>query len=142
MCSRHPTAASHRGHCTACLLEDALAPIPPAPLPPRNLVIQLPLGRTISSSVFLATSAVAPFRLFRLKTWPIAAPPDFMARFQRLQQALSAWNSGAIRPPLAAWVDVSHHPWVLSEFNQGLPIVEQVQSGALDRVDAEACLET
>jgi hypothetical protein len=146
-CLRHPAAARHRGHCPACLLEDALGEAPgPSSSPAQqydlaNLTIQLPLGRTTSSSVFLVRSLSAPFRLLRLKTWVASAPPDFMTRFQRLQRQLAEWSEDIVSPPLAAWVDLSRRAWVLGEFNQGLPIGERLTSGGVDLGNAEACLE-
>jgi hypothetical protein len=146
-CLRHPAAASHRGHCPACLVEDALGEFPePVSSPaqqydPASLTIQLPLGRTATSSVFLVRSHGDPFRVLRLKTWDAVAPSDFMTRFQRLQRHLSEWNEDMVRAPLAAWVDVWRRAWVLGEFNQGLPIVDRLTSGGVDRVDAGACLE-
>lgn len=145
-CTRHPAAAAHRGHCPACLLEDALLgdsnTIAPAPEESRAaLTIQLPLGHTASSSVFLAKSEGAPSRLLRLKTWHSRARPDFVTQFRRLQQQLSEWNDESVRAPLAAWVDGSRRPWVLTEFSQGMPIVDHVRSGRIDPALAEACLD-
>jgi hypothetical protein len=141
-CARHPAAGNHRGHCAACLLENAIGqdPQPPVPQTGDGITIQLPLGRTLSSSVLLVRSNGAPFRLLRMKTWHAAAPSDFMSRFQRLQRKLSEWNDAAVRAPLAAWVDASRRASVLSEFSQGVPIIDRVQSGGLDPDDAEACL--
>jgi serine/threonine protein kinase len=146
LCLRHPAAASHRGYCAACLLEGALGHDPdavgaPAQQHDADIIIQLPLGRTTSSSVFLAKSQRAPSRLLRLKTWHRAAPSDFMMRFQRLARQLSEWNDDTVRTPLAAWVDISRHAWVLSEFNQGMPLVDRVRSSGLHPTDAEACLD-
>jgi hypothetical protein len=144
-CLRHPAAAAHRGYCAACLLEGALeqdtdAPCAPGELHDADFTIQLPLGRTTSSSVFLVKSRRTPSRLLRLKTWHAAAPFDFMTRFHRLSRELSEWNDDTVRPPLAAWVDSSRHAWVLSDFNQGMPLLDRVQSGGLDQNDAETCL--
>ena len=142
-CARHPAAGNHRGHCAACLLENAIGqdPQPPVPQTDDSITIQLPLGRSLSSSVLLVRSNGAPFRLLRMKTWHAAAPSDFMSRFQRLQRRLSEWNDAAVRAPLAAWVDASRRASVLSEFSQGVPIIDRVQSGGLDPDDAEACLD-
>jgi serine/threonine protein kinase len=138
MCLRHPAAVSHRGHCAACLLEEALAPVPsPALSQQGNLTIQVPLGTSAASSVFLVKGDGV--RLLRLKTWHLAAPRDFMARFQHLQHQLSEWNHEAVPTLLAACVDGSGCPAVLSEFKQGIPIVERVESGGLDPVQAVSC---
>jgi len=141
MCLRHPTGASHRGHCAACLLEDALAQsAPPAWQSDGKLTIQLPLGHTVSSSVFLVKPSDPPFRLLRLKTWHTPAPGDFTTRFQFLQRQFSEWSDEAIAAPLAAWVDGSGRPFELSEFHQGIPIVERAKSGGFDSMDADVCL--
>jgi hypothetical protein len=144
-CLRHPAAAAHRGYCAACLLEGALGQdtdTVSAPAEPHDadFTIQLPLGRTTSSSVFLVKSRRTPSRLLRLKTWHGAATSDFMTRFDRLSQQLSEWNDEIVRPPLAAWVDSSGHAWVLSDFNQGMPLIDRVQSGGLDQNDVDTCL--
>lgn len=142
-CLRHPAVASHRGHCPACLLEDALGGKPQSPPARRfdaGITIQLPLGGTTLSSVFVVKSQRMPSRLLRLKTWQVAAPSDFMVRFHRLQHRLSEWNDRAAPAPLAAWIDDSGRAWVLSEFNQGLPIVDRIRSGGIDPIDAESCL--
>jgi tRNA A-37 threonylcarbamoyl transferase component Bud32 len=63
-----------------------------------------------------------------------------MTRFERLRRQLSEWNNEAIPMPLVAWVDPSGRPSVLSEFRQGVPIVERLESGGLNPIDAEKCL--
>jgi len=140
MCIRHPGAARHRGHCAACLLEEALAPTPPLAQPDGTITIHVPLGRTVSSSVFLVRGDGPVVRLLRLKTWHAAAPEDFTERFERLQRQLSEWHHEAIPVPLAASVDAAGRPSVLSEFHQGVPIVDRVEAGGLAPAEAEACL--
>lgn len=141
MCIRHPTGASHGGHCAACLLEEALAQAPPpARQWDRQLTIQLPLGGTASSSVFLATPGEPPLRLLRLKTWHAAAPCDFMTRFYFLQRQFARWTHPAVSMPLAAWVDVRGRAFALSEFHQGMPIMGRAESGGFDWMDADASL--
>lgn len=142
MCIRHPTGASHGGHCAACLLEDALAEAPPPERQWDQLVIRLPLGATASSSVFLATPSGPPLRLLRLKTWHTAAPRDFMTRFHFLQGQFARWTHPAVPLPLAAWVDACGRPFELSEFHQGIPILERAESGGFNRVDADDSLAT
>ncbi|HUE85436.1 MAG TPA: serine/threonine-protein kinase [Vicinamibacterales bacterium] len=113
--------------------------------PPREgnvVTIQVPLGRTAASSVFLVKTEGPAVRLLRLKTWHSAAPADFMPRFERLRRQLSEWDHEAFPAPLAACVDASGRPSVLSEFNQGVPIIQRVETGALDARDALACLAT
>lgn len=139
-CVRHPTADRHQVHCAACLFEEALAATAAPLQPDLNGTIQLPLGRTGSSSVFLVKGGGPDGRLLRLKTWHTAAPPGFMTRFERLQRQLSEWDHEAVPVPLAAWVDASGRPSVLSEFHQGVPILERLTSGGLDSTEAEGCL--
>jgi len=152
-CLRHPTAATHRNFCAACLLEEALAPgngseagplvwtgEKQAPgMPP--LSIQVPLGRSPSSSVFLVRTEELVPRLLRLKTWHVRAPDGFLARFQELKERLASWNDGGIDPPLAAGLDAAGCPSVLTEFRQGLPILDRVRSGALGQEAAVALLQ-
>lgn len=63
-----------------------------------------------------------------------------MERFERLKRQLSECEHEAIDVPLAACVDASGFPSVLSEFHQGVPIVALVESGSLAPGEAEACL--
>ena len=141
MCLRHPRAAGHRGHCAACLLEAAFAHAPTAASQPEgSFTIQMPLGHSPASSVFLVKRDGVAGRLLRLKTWNKAPPRAFLARFERLQRQLTDWGNDAIPAPLAAWVDSSGHPSVLTEFNQGVPVFERLESGALDPMEAESCL--
>jgi hypothetical protein len=144
ICHRHPTAANHHGLCVACLLEDALT-LEPAPAVEHKgsvFTILVPLGGTAASSVFLVKADGAAGQLFRMKTWHTAAPRDFLSRFERLQRDLSACSSEALALPLAACLDGTGRPAVLSQFNQGLPILERVANGGLDVVHAVACLRT
>ena len=142
-CRRHPSAASHQGHCAACLLEGALAPRAwSAPHEGDVFTVLLPLGGNASSSVFLVKADDPAVRLLRLKTWHTPAPPDFMPRFERLQRQWSEWDPEALPGPLAARVDDSGRACVLSEFHQGLPILERVENGTLVSTKAVACLGT
>jgi len=102
-CERHPRAAFHRGLCAACLVEDAFGPVPDRP--PQSVArftIQVPLGVTDASSVFLATGEWPWRRLLRLKTWRRQAPEDFARRFAALQTALERVHDETIVMPLAA----------------------------------------
>lgn len=131
-CERHPRAALHRGFCAACLVEEALAPAPDRP--PQlmaRFTIRVPLGATDASSVFLATGEWPWRRLLRLKTWRHRAPVDFARRFAALQSALERVHDEAIVMPLAAWTDAQGRPCVLTEFRQGLPVFECLESGRL-----------
>jgi hypothetical protein len=140
-CKRHPKAVSQRGHCAVCLLEDALAPEhEQLHARTRQLTIQVPLGETISSSVFLVkTEGPAP-RLLRLKTWRRPAAAGFLTRFHRLQAQLDSWAFDDIDRPLAASIDATGCPSVLTEFRQGVPILDRVRSGRLGREEAVARL--
>ena len=63
-----------------------------------------------------------------------------MPRFQRLQHELSDWNDASVPGLVSAWVDETRHAWVLSEFSQGMPIMERIRSGRVDPTQAEACV--
>jgi serine/threonine protein kinase len=136
-CERHPRAAVHRGLCAACLVEEALAPAPDRPPQPMaRFTIQVPLGATDASSVFLVTGDWPWRRLLRLKTWRRRAPVDFARRFAALQAALDRVHDETIVMPLAAWIDADGRPCVLTEFRQGLPLLNWVGSGRLAPSDA------
>ena len=143
-CRRHPNAASFREHCAACLLDDALAP-EQEEQEERDartgpFTIQVPLGETSSSTVFLVkTEGPAP-RLLRLKTWRRPAVAGFLARFKRLQAQLDVWSFEDLDRPLAASIDAAGCPSVLTEFRQGVPILDRVRSGWLERDEAVARL--
>lgn len=138
-CRRHPDAAAFRAYCPACLLEDALV-AEPGPGRTRQLTIQVPLGTTTWSSVFLVKSEGPASRLLRLKTWRRAAAPGFMARFHRLRTELDSLTMAGIDGPLAATIDATGCPSVLSVFRQGIPMLDRVRSGRLDREQAIARL--
>ena len=137
-CDRHPAAGGYGPHCPACLLEQALAASDGA-IDPAQLAIQLPLGRTEATSVFLVTHGTPPDRLLRLKVWRTPAAPDFLERFRRLQSQLDGWREPAVDSPLAAWVDEGGRPCVLSPFRPGMPMVDSLQSGTLDAGAALVC---
>ena len=151
-CTRHPLAATHRYYCAACLLEEALTPagrVGGASMEAidekhsggtRHLTIQMPLGESASASVFLVRGEYPALQFFRLKTWRRPAAPGFLARFQQLQKQLEGWDCEAIVPPLAASIDATGCPSVLSGFRQGVPIVDRVKSGRLNPEDACARL--
>lgn len=139
-CDRHPLAVSHGGLCPACLLEAALAtPVRTGDLP-GEVTIHLPLGESVSASVFLVRNEAPDGRLLRLKVWRSPAPPDFLARFRELRQQLGDWRHPRVALPLAAYVDVTGRPAVLTEFRQGIPIMEAVGTGALTPQQAVAML--
>jgi len=130
-CTRHPVADTRDGFCAACLFEDALAP-EHQDIGSPQLTIQVPLGRTASTSVFLVKSDGPPFRLLRLKTWRRPAPPGFVEGFRALQQQLESWAPERLDRFVAARMDKQGCPSVLSEFSLGMPILDRVRSGNLD----------
>ena len=141
-CERHPRAALHRGLCAACLVEGALAPVPdPPPESIARFTIQLPLGATDAGSVFLATGEWPWRQLLRLKTWHRRAPLDFASRFAALQAALERLHDDAVVMPLAAWTDADGRPCALTEFRQGLPLLDCALSGRLALRDAHDALD-
>ena len=137
-------AATHHSYCAACLLEEALTPagtVGAASMEAidekqtggtRHLTIQMPLGESASASVFLVQGEYPDLQFLRLKTWRRPAAPGFLARFQQLRKQLAGWDCDAIVPPLAASIDATGCPSVLSAFRQGVPIVDRVKSGRLD----------
>ena len=151
-CARHPLAATHRYYCAACLLEEALTPAGTVGVASmeaidekhrggtRHFTIQMPLGESASASVFLVKGEYPDLQFLRLKTWRRPAAPGFLARFQQLQEQLEGWDCEAIVPPLAATIDATGCPSVLSGFRQGVPILDRVKSGRLDPEDACARL--
>ena len=148
-CDNHPSAESHAGHCPACLLEEALAAAgatgdswPAAPAggkdaPFGRFSILLPLGQSESGAVYLVRRDTPPGGLFRLKTWRAPAEPGFLERFRSLQAQLGGWHEPAIEPPLAARIDAVGCPSVLSRFRRGMPVLDQLRSGA---INSEAAL--
>ena len=140
-CPRHPLAAVHAGHCGACLLEDAFTgPGGSVAGFDRALTIQMPLGESPNSAVFLVREQGPHARLLRLKTWRVPAPPGFLAAFERLRTRLRACRADGIDVPDAATIDGIGRGLVLSGFRQGLPIVGQVRSGRIHLDDAIALL--
>ncbi len=138
-CDRHPRATAHAGHCPACLLEAALAPDPSASnsgrapatdltSETRRLTICLPLGATAHASVFLVRDGAASPRLLRLKVWHASAAPGFLERFDDLRIRLERWRGSPIVLPLAASLDPAGCPAVLSEFRQGVPLLDAVRA--------------
>jgi serine/threonine protein kinase len=141
VCTRHPMAAIHRHYCPACLLEVALTPAEAVgSVSMESLRVQVPLGRSASASVFLVRTEGRDPRLLRLKVWHTPAPAGFLERFQNLQARLAAWPQDAILSPLAASVDAAGCPLVVTEFRQGIPILDRVRSGRLDTDAALASL--
>ena len=78
--------------------------------------------------------------MLRLKTWRTPAPEDFLTRLTGLQARLDDWGHPRIPRVLASWLDETGCPAVLSEFRQGVPILDAVSSGALDPMCAQGLL--
>ena len=129
-----------KGLCGACILEDALA-CSEDTTGSRQLVVHMPLGHTPSTSVFLVRGEEACGPFLRLKTWHRPAPPEFLNRFHRLQDDLASWGTESIDRPIAVRIDKNHCPSVLSEFRQGVTILERVRFGRLDPKAAIELLE-
>lgn len=141
VCERHPRAAAHGGQCPACLLEEALAPATDAqPQPMARFTVQMPLGATDESSVSLVAGEWPWQRLLRLKTWRRPAPADFVNRLAALQVSLERFHDDVIVRPLTAWIDADGRPCVLTDFRQGLPLLDCVAAGKLPRADARDAL--
>jgi hypothetical protein len=96
----------------------------------------MPIGESAFASVFLVTSAAPGVRLLRMKIWKTPAPPGFIQRFFELRAELERWRHPAIPALLAAAIDAAGCPSVLSEFRQGVPLVDAAKSGLLDRLSA------
>ncbi len=131
-CSRHPAAAAFHGHCPACLFEAACAlPSETQTAARARLTIQVPLGEGEAASVFLVRDDSAAARLFRLKRWRTPAPAGFIERFDLLKAQLEAWLTPTIVLPVTAWLDETGCPSVVTDFRQGMPLLESVRSGWL-----------
>lgn len=131
-CSRHPAAAAFHGHCPACLFEAACAMPHEAPTATGGtLTIQVPLGEGEAASVFLVRDDSAAARLFRLKRWRTPAPVGFSEGFDRLKARLEAWRTPTIVLPVTAWLDETGCPSVVTDFRQGMPLLESVRTGWL-----------
>lgn len=128
-CAKHPLATPRGGLCPACLLEEALAV--DIAVSSRRLTVHLPLGLTRSGSVFLVRQESPSAGLLRLKTWRRTAPSDYLDRFHVLRLAVAQADEPAVVAPLAASVDASGWPSVLTEFRRGVPILDAVRSGVL-----------
>lgn len=126
-CEKHPGMSGPGELCPVCLLEQALEP---ASL--RDLIIQLPLGHGIGTSVFLVCQEAPSAALLRLKVWRSRAPASFLDDIAELQARLDEIADPAVVPPIAACLDAGGCPAVLSVFRQGLPILQAVRSGVLD----------
>ena len=126
-CSQHKLATGPQGLCPVCLLEQALAPVSV-----RDVVVQVPLGHSAAASVFLVRQEAPSSALLRLKVWRRPAPAGFLEALSELARILEDLGEPELVPPLAARLDATGCPAVLSVFKQGVPILSAVQSGVLD----------
>jgi hypothetical protein len=151
-CLRHPSAARPGGLCSRCLLEYALpgrgvdddtfrsdSGTTPAGSP--SFTVQVPLGRTPTSEVFLVRGDGPEFRLMRLKRWYAPAPEGFLALFETLVARCAGWDHGGILLPFAATVDTAGRPAVLSDFRRGVPLLARVRAGRLGPREASEALD-
>jgi len=99
--------------------------------PGGRFTIQVPLGDSEGALVFLVRDDSAAPRLLRLKRWRTPAPEGFIAGFARLKTQLHEWRPPTIVLPVTAWVDATGCPSVVTDFRQGLPLLESVKSGWL-----------
>ena len=67
----------------------------------------------------------------RLKVWRTQAPSGFLERFRQLYAQLGTWAERSIVLPLEAGIDADGRPWVLTEFRQGVTLLDRVRSGRL-----------
>ena len=142
-CQRHPFAREEGRFCPACLLEEALASRADADdegTLGRRLTVLTRLGEGESASVFLVRQDEPAAGLLRLKTWHRRAAGGFLDRFSALRRELDVAAELAIAIPLAATVDGQGRPSVLSEFRQGVPILDAVRSGSLTHRSGSALL--
>ena len=130
-CSRHPSAGEVAGYCAACLLDAALAGAGGDPAAAPGFTIQVPLGESDAGPVFLVRGESPRPRLLRLKRWRTPAPPGFVERFVQLQAQLERWGEPAIVMPVTAWIEAAGCPAALTEFRQGMPLLDSVNSGRL-----------
>ena len=114
-----------------CLLEAALTSSEPAQTAVGSFTIHVPLGESEAASVFVVREDAAVPRLLRLKRWHTPAPAGFIDGFERLRAQLQEWRSPAVVLPVTAWVDAKGRPSVVTDFRQGMPLLESVGSGWL-----------
>jgi tRNA A-37 threonylcarbamoyl transferase component Bud32 len=99
----------------------------------------VPLGESELASVFLVRGGSPWHSLLRMKRWRTQAPSGFVEAFDRLKWQLEAWRQPAIVMPATAWIDAAGFS-VLTEFRQGVPLLDAVNSGRLSADAAAAAL--
>ena len=131
-CPRHPNALAQRGHCPACLLEHAIGSgVTADASPPARFTIEVPLGRSPHSAVFLVRGEWPWRRLLRLKQWSFPAPAAFLDGFAHLRSHLESFAHPAIVMPVTAWLEPEGTASALTEFRQGMPLLDAVRRGRL-----------
>ena len=113
------------------MLEGALAAEHDDPDAVIDFTIQVPLGETEAGTVFLVREDAPSRRLLRLKRWRTQRTDAFVERFTELKAQLEQWRQPAIVLPVAAWIDGAGRASALTEFRQGLPLLDSVRSGSL-----------
>jgi serine/threonine protein kinase len=91
--------------------------------------------------VFLVRGGPPWQRLLRMKQWRTQVTLGFLEAFDELKLKLEAWREPAIVMPVTAWVDAAGLPSVLTEFRQGVPLLQLVSSGRLNTQAADAALQ-
>lgn len=111
------------------------------PAAARTLTICVPLGSSARASVYLVREEPTG-RLLRLKIWHAPAADGFLERFRELRMRLDPWRGQPIDVPLAASVDAAGCPAVLSEFRQGVPLLDSVRTGTVDAKQLRAVVRS
>jgi hypothetical protein len=139
-CARHPGAVEIAGCCGACLFESALSAGLEQTEAVTNFVVQVPLGERVGGSVFLVRVESPTPRLLRLKRCHSEAHANFVERFNDLKARLEKWGEPTVVMPVTAWLDSRGWPSLLTDFRQGLPLLDCVRSGRLSAALAAAGL--
>jgi serine/threonine protein kinase len=108
--------------------------------PAARFTIEVPLGRSDTSSVFLVRGEWPWRQVLRLKQWTRPAPSTFPGQFTGLRSRLEQFAHPAIVRPLAAWLEPGGTPSALTEFRQGMPLVEALARGRLASAAARSLL--
>jgi serine/threonine protein kinase len=111
------------------------------PAAARTLTICVPLGSSARASVYLVREEPTG-RLLRLKIWNVPAAHGFLERFRELRIRLDPWRGQPVAVPLAASLDAAGCPAVLSEFRQGVSLVDSVRTGTVDAKQLRAVVRS